>query len=192
MKSLCNHLLLISTFSLLLAGCTTPSYMQERAAALEPTVKHYREQQQQNLDKLNAQYRQTYGHLMDDLTRLARQDEEQWFTLDVERNAETLASDWAKTTTPREFRDLFAQALIGDRARIKTIDDAVAQARASYASSYKEVSLQLQKLKTVEQNLRTLAGEDEVSPEVQAALKNIMEAIRKALERANKPSKEGP
>ena len=186
-----KRLFLILAPSLLLAGCTTPGYMRDRAAALEPTVKHYREQQQQNLDKLNAQYRQTYGHLMDDLTRLARQDEQQWFTLDVEKNAESLASDWAKTTSPREFRDLFAQALTGDRARIKTIDDAVAQARASYASSYKEVSLQLQKLKTVEQNLRALSGEDEIPPEVMASLKNIMEAIRKGLEEANKPGKEG-
>jgi hypothetical protein len=185
-------ILLLCIFgSVLLSGCTTPKYMRDRAATLEPSVRHYREQQQANLDRLNKEYRQTFGNLMEDLAHIARQDEAQWFSLDVEKDAELLAGDWQKLTTKRQFYDLFSRALVTDRDRIKTIEESVAKARDSYAKSYKEAAIELNKLTTIEQNLRQLSQKDKLSKKTLDEVKRLVEAIRKGLDEEAKNGKDG-
>ena len=169
------------------AGCTTTGTSRANAARLSKQLTAYRAEQEKRITTLNRQYQQTYSRLIDDMLALESQKVSQEFELDAMAISEKLVSDWQTQTQPRQFRDVFQKSVDEHFARRGKAEEAMAAARATYASAYKDALIELKALDEARANLDSLASTPNEQKEISDFLRALYSAYRKAEQAANPP-----
>lgn len=177
-----SAILIIMCFA---CGCVRTSTPAIRMAAgkLSQDVDAYRQQQQNRLDQLNAEYRAGFDRLMDAAEILYRTQAYQQFEQTTQNRADSLVTDWPKATLPNSLRAAFSDDVTAQRKAINDAEAAIETARNSYADAWKDVSLDLAQLKDVKAKLDTLAQPEDqarVTAEFVVTVARVYQKLRDA------------
>lgn len=150
---------LCAALAVLTGGCIQTSTPPIRAVAnqLSQDVDAYRQQQQDRLDQLNAEYRAGFDRLMDAAELLYHEQAHQRFEQTTQGRADVLVTSWPKVTLPDTLRSAFSDDVTGQRKAIADAEAAIDAARNNYADAWKEVTVDMSQLKTVKSKLDALA-----------------------------------
>jgi hypothetical protein len=140
-------------------GCYTTEQSRQQARTLTTQVTAYRDEQAKRIDRLNQEYNDAFEKLMDTLEDLTQTELQQGRDADAQGISDALIADHDSSLRGR-FRAAFGKVVADQRYRINEADLAVAAVRENYAKSYTEAKLELSKLKTVLDNLRSISEEN--------------------------------
>ncbi len=167
-------------------GCYTTRTSRDQAKALTTQITTYRDEQSKRIARLNQEYNDAFNQLMDTLEDLSQTELQQGRDADAQTISDNLIADGNSSLRGR-FRNSFSKVVADQRLRIAEADLAVAAVRDNYTKSYTEAKLELTKLKTVLDNLRSIS-EENINQVQEAAhvIKIFSDSYQKAREAAKK------
>jgi hypothetical protein len=167
-------------------GCYTSKTSRDQARSLTTQITSYRDEQSKRIAHLNQEYNDAFNQLMDTLEDLTQTELQQGRDADAQTISDNLIADGNSSLRGR-FRVAFSKAVGDQRQRISDADIAVAAVRDNYTRSYVEAKLELNKLKTVLDNLRAIS-EENINQVQEAAhvIKIFSDSYQKARDAAKK------
>src|SRR3954468_23171170 len=123
-----HHLWIIMLALPMAAGCYNTDRSMADARALAKDLQAYRDAQDVRIKRLNQEYHEAFGRLMDTLDDLSAAELQLGRDADAQTIADSLITDDTGTLRSR-FRGSFAKAIAEQRKRIADAD--VARGRAS-------------------------------------------------------------
>lgn len=154
-KSTAFALLLFATHGLV--GCgTTTEFTRDRAKLANERMKAYVEDQQNRVARLNQEFTDTQAELL----KTHRQEIDRWIehgqTLDHQRLADQLISDWKAETLPGKMRDTLHASMERQVQRLYD-QEAKSEEALAFVKSIQELKAPLKKLKTIQATLEHLS-----------------------------------
>jgi len=160
-----------------MGGCTQTEGIRQKAQDLARQITSYEAQQKDRVDRLNAEYRDRFNELMDDLVALTDKQLDQNRDSDSQVLADALTAN-DNTSLIGDLRSKFATTMVKQRDAIATADQAVTAARAAYVKAYSDASLDLAKLDKVKQDLTVLGTKETVQnllKDANGIIKNVID-----------------
>lgn len=146
----------------LLVGCSATTNDSLRLASdLQDQIREYRDERNDSINQLNAEYRATYAAIVSDYRSLAESKEMLSGAADAREMAETILSDWQSRTTFSSLTEQLGDARDRQLEAIAHEAEVINRARGEYAESYKNLSLELKKLDKAAKELGDLAQPDD-------------------------------
>ena len=168
---------------LFVTGCYTTPAIRQRAQDLAVQMSTYRDDQSARVEKINAEYHQTFAQLIDKLTEIQGAQLDLDREVEAQRIADHIISD-VNATLRQTFRDAFGTAVNAQREEIAQADLAIAAARDAYSQAYTDAKLKLDDLDRVIGNLRILAAAEDRQQTALDFIESVASAYDKIREEA--------
>ena len=190
-KHISASTLVVGIVAMTQTGCYTTSSSRNQAKGLVTQITQYRDEQANRIERLNTEYSDEFNKLMETLEDLTQVELQQGRDADAQTISDNLIADGNSSLRGR-FRASFSKTIGDQRQRIADADIAIATVRDNYTKNYTEAKLELNKLKSVLDNLRTMSEEniDRVQ-EAATVIQIFSKSYQKARDAAQTKEKSG-
>ncbi len=168
----------------MIGGCTQTGGSRKMASDLAKQISEYQEQQRDRVTRSNAEYRDRFNQLMDELVTLSDKQLQQGRDGDAQSIVDQLTADDG-TSLIGKLRANFSASLKSQRESVASADTAITATRAAFVKAYREASLDLDKVDKLEKDLQILATKETWSD----ALKNAKGIIKNVVDTHNELQK---